>query len=98
MMDKSRQQFEEFIKFHMDDAEKNNKFETANNGLNYADRDIDLMWISWQESRENLEIELPKKCNASIGGDAKTKYYFNGINEGIAKCQDALTSNGVKIK
>ncbi len=28
-MDKSRQQFEEFIKFHMDDAEINNKFETA---------------------------------------------------------------------
>lgn len=26
-MDKSRQQFEEFIKFHMDDAEVNNKFE-----------------------------------------------------------------------
>ncbi|HDN2510140.1 TPA: hypothetical protein P1K35_000275 [Providencia rettgeri] len=60
-MDKSRQQFERFIKFHMNDAEIKNKFETANNGLNYADRDIDLMWISWQESRESLGIELPKK-------------------------------------
>ncbi len=45
-MDKSRQQFEEFIKFHMDDAEINNKLETANNGLNYADQYVDLMWIS----------------------------------------------------
>ncbi|HBK4773872.1 TPA: hypothetical protein RG718_000405 [Providencia rettgeri] len=53
-MDESRQQFEEFIKFHMDDAEINNKFETANNGLNYADQHVDLMWISWQASRESL--------------------------------------------
>ncbi|NBM04305.1 hypothetical protein [Proteus sp. G2671] len=56
-MDKSRQQFEEFIKFHMDDAEENNKFKTANNGLNYADCNVDLMWISWQESRDSLEKE-----------------------------------------
>ncbi len=56
-MDKSRQQFEESIKFHMDDAEINNKFETANNGLNYADQYVDLMWISWQASRESLEKE-----------------------------------------
>ncbi|MEX6283049.1 hypothetical protein AB6F89_15595 [Providencia hangzhouensis] len=53
-MDKSRQQFEEFIKFHMDDAEINNKFETANNVLNYADHHVDIMWISWQASRESL--------------------------------------------
>ncbi|HGN1299871.1 TPA: hypothetical protein ACKRMF_001221 [Proteus mirabilis] len=53
-MDKSRQQFEEFIKFHMDDAEINNKFETANNGLNYADQYVDLMWIAWEASRESL--------------------------------------------
>lgn len=53
-MDKSRQQFEEFIKFHMDDAEIKNKFQTANNGLNYADQYVDLMWISWQASRESL--------------------------------------------
>lgn len=97
-MDKSRQQFEEFIKFHMDDAEINNKFETANNGLNYVDQYVDLMWISWQESRKSLEIELPKKCNTSIGGDTKTKYYFNGINEGIDKCKQILINCGVGIK
>ncbi|MFG0742184.1 hypothetical protein [Providencia sp. PROV069] len=62
-MDKSRQQFEEFIKFHMDDAEKNNKFETANNGLNYAEPDINLMWISWQSSRESLINNLPESIN-----------------------------------
>ncbi|MCI9729425.1 hypothetical protein JNG78_17110 [Proteus mirabilis] len=62
-MDKSRQQFEEFIKFHMDDAEINNKFETANNGLNYADQHVDLMWISWEVSRESLINNLPESIN-----------------------------------
>ncbi|MEX6285528.1 hypothetical protein AB6F89_02875 [Providencia hangzhouensis] len=62
-MDKSRQQFEEFIKFHMDDAEINNKFETANNELNYADQYVDIMWISWQASRESLINSLPESIN-----------------------------------
>lgn len=64
-MDKSRQQFEDFIKFHMDDAEINNKFETANNGLNYADQHVDLMWISWQASRESLVNNLKPLVYAS---------------------------------
>ncbi|ENG4187139.1 hypothetical protein ABT230_003958, partial [Providencia rettgeri] len=55
----------EFIKFHMDDAEINNKFETANNGLNHANRDVDLMWISWQASRESLINNLPESINCS---------------------------------
>ncbi|MDR9741546.1 hypothetical protein [Proteus terrae] len=79
-MDKSRQQFEEFIKFHMDDAEIKNKFQTANNGLNYADQYVDLMWISWQASRESLinnlepvgyinpvaQLCIKRKLNAAI--------------------------------
>lgn len=64
-MDKSRQQFEEFIKFHMDDAEINNKFETANNGLNYADQHVDLMWIAWEASRESLVNSLKPLVYAS---------------------------------
>lgn len=64
-MDKSRQQFEEFIKFHIDDAEISNKLETANNGLNYADQYVDLMWIAWQESRESLINSLEPLVYAS---------------------------------
>ncbi len=86
-MDKSRQQFEEFIKFHMDDAEINNKFEAANNGLNYADHHVDLMWIAWQESRESLEVELPD-----------SKYGSEGYKGMIELFRNILTSNGVKIK
>lgn len=86
-MDKSRQKFEEFIKFHMDDAEINNKFETANNELNYAELDIDLMWIAWQASRESLEVELPE------GFGVHEVWCYTAVS-----VENALISNGVKIK
>lgn len=89
-MDKSRRQFEEFIKFHMDDAEINNKFETANNGLNYTDQYVDLMWISWQASRESLEVELPEPFIANE--NCETWCYDEDL------VNQALISNGVKIK
>lgn len=93
-MDESRQQFEEFIKFHMDDAEINNKFETANKGLNYADKYVDLMWISWQASREILEIELPDASDSDSG----CPNYHDGYNTAMGRTYDELISNGVKIK
>lgn len=80
-MDKSRQQFEEFIKFHMDDAEINNKFETANNGLNYADQYVDLMWITWQASRDSLINSLePVGYMESNGVDYINQHGFTHIN------------------
>lgn len=54
-MDISRQQFEEFIKFHAEPAELERELKKANNGINYLDPVIDLMWISWQESRNTLK-------------------------------------------
>ncbi|MBG3012252.1 hypothetical protein GHU01_04435 [Proteus mirabilis] len=81
-MDKSRQQFEEFIKFHMDDAEINNKFETANNGLNYADQYVDLMWISWQASRESLINNLePIGYIMESSFDNINEYGYTHLNE-----------------
>ncbi|HEK2026306.1 TPA: hypothetical protein SMS27_003709 [Proteus mirabilis] len=96
-MDKSRQQFEEFIKFHMDDEEINNKFETANNGLNYADQYVDLMWISWQASRESLKIELPVKI-PTLNYDTFDEGLGEGYNNAIDDFKQILISNGVKIK
>ena len=54
-MDITRQQFEENIKLHTEPAELERKLKKANNGLNYADRDVDLMWIGWQASRNAME-------------------------------------------
>ncbi|MEK8139941.1 hypothetical protein [Morganella morganii] len=67
-MDISRQQFERYIKLHTDPKELEKKLKTANNGLNYADRDVDLMWIGWKASRESLDIDrLKKERNEAIG-------------------------------
>ncbi|OAT34910.1 hypothetical protein [Proteus myxofaciens] len=86
-MNKTRQQFEEFIKFYMDDTEINNKFETANNGLNYADRDIDLMWITWQASRESLINNLePAAWMYPVFHDDKMQF-----------TTDAVTSENIDI-
>lgn len=96
-MDKSRQQFEEFIKFHMDDAEAKNKFETANNGLNYSYPYVDLMWITWQASRESLEVELPVKI-PTVNYETFEDGVGEGYNNAIDDFKQILISNGVKIK
>ncbi|EPG7686660.1 hypothetical protein JAG45_002225 [Providencia rettgeri] len=86
-MDKSRQQFEETIKQLSDPSEFESKLKRANNGLNYADQYVDLMWISWQASRESLEVELPEPFIAN-----ETWCYDEDL------VNQALISNGVKIK
>ncbi|EPL1176385.1 hypothetical protein K7419_003533 [Morganella morganii] len=54
-MDISRQQFEEYIKLHTAPEELEIKLKKVNNELNYADRDVDLMWIGWQASRDVMK-------------------------------------------
>lgn len=66
MMDISRQHFEQYIKLHTDPKELEQKLKTANNGLNYADRDIDLMWIGWQASRSALKPVGYLSATASV--------------------------------
>ncbi|MCO4179212.1 hypothetical protein LG195_03140 [Proteus terrae] len=102
-MDKSRQQFEEFIKFHMDDKETNNKFETANNGLNYADQYVDLMWISWQASRESAEPEIKHHQLRELVNTARdTAIKYQGcqcLRSALSTAiRHSLICNGVKIK
>ncbi|MDL9989517.1 hypothetical protein [Providencia rettgeri] len=86
-MDKSRQQFEETIKKLSDPSEFESKLKRANNGLNYADRYVDLMWISWQASRESLEVELPE------GFGVHEVWCYTAVS-----VENELISNGVKIK
>ncbi|MER1814600.1 hypothetical protein KC982_04380 [Proteus mirabilis] len=93
-MDKSRQQFEETIKSLSDPSEFESKLKRANNGLNYADQHVDLMWISWQASRESLEVELPEPSPEDSG----SPNFYDGYNTAISDIHDELISNGVKIK
>ncbi|HEM7508355.1 TPA: hypothetical protein U2J54_001339 [Providencia rettgeri] len=96
-MDKSRQKFEEEFKKRVE-LPTSDIFKINDDTGEYYYMTPRQAWYWWQASRESLEVELPKKCNTSIAGDTKTKYYFNGINEGIDKCKQILISNGGKIK
>ncbi|MEQ4731341.1 hypothetical protein ABN075_04770 [Providencia rettgeri] len=81
-MDKSRQQFEETIKQLSDPSEFESKLKRANNGLNYADQYVDLMWISWQASRESLINNLdPVGYMRLEGGNNIKEYGFTHIYE-----------------
>ncbi|EPY9204238.1 hypothetical protein ACXHVK_003850 [Morganella morganii] len=91
-MDISRQQFEQYIKLHTDPKELGQKLKTANSGLNYADRDVDLMWISWQASRERLTVELPLSLHVRA-----YDYYTDGYNSGVDYCEVILESAGIKV-
>lgn len=92
-MDISRQQFELFIKLHTDSAELERELKKANSGLNYADRDVDLMWIGWKASRESLEIQLPE-----ADADEGCPNYHSGYNAAMGDAYDAITNAGVKVK
>ncbi|MCU6235476.1 hypothetical protein KWH75_00160 [Morganella morganii] len=91
-MDISQQQFEEFIKFHAEPAELERELKKANNGLNYANRDVDLMWIGWQASRERLTVELPLSLHVRA-----YDYYTDGYNSGVDYCEVILESAGIKV-
>ncbi|MEM8420672.1 hypothetical protein Q4S30_07330 [Morganella morganii] len=91
-MDISRQQFEEFIKFHAEPAELERELKKANNGINYLNPVIDLMWISWQESRESLTVELPLSLHVRA-----YDYYTDGYNSGVDYCEVILESAGIKV-
>ncbi len=91
-MDISRQQFEQYIKSHSDPAELEQRLKKSNNGLNYANQDVDLMWIGWQASRESLTVELPLSLHVRA-----YDYYTDGYNSGVDYCEVVLESAGIKV-
>ncbi|MEY0670699.1 hypothetical protein AB7280_03200 [Providencia rettgeri] len=102
-MDKSRQQFEAEIKSLSDPSEFELKLKRANNGSNYADQYVDLMWISWQASRENDEPEIKHHQLRELVNTARdTAIRYQGCQclrsalTAAIRCN--LISNGVKIK
>lgn len=88
-MNKSRQQFESYIlnkpQAHIDPL-KMSRF-----GYYYYHVTREA-WEAWQASRESLEVELPQRKGISHNK------YESGYFDGIDKCEDVLTRNGVKIK
>ncbi|MEX5885615.1 hypothetical protein AB6F64_08045 [Providencia hangzhouensis] len=92
-MDKSRQQFEAFIKKETGFDLHRTKFPmTKREDQQYSCHQTNLAWLSWQASRESLEIEFPQRKGICHNE------YDTGYFDGIDKCEDILIRNGVKIK
>ncbi|HCT5881980.1 TPA: hypothetical protein OT211_001319 [Proteus mirabilis] len=102
-MDKSRQQFEETIKQLSDQSEFESKLKRANNGLNYADQYVDLMWIAWEASRESAEPEIKHHQLRELVNTARdTAIKYQGcqcLRSALSTAiRHSLICNGVKIK
>lgn len=81
-MDKSRQQFEEFI---------------SKGDYPWVKGIIPVMWMVWEASRESLEIELPSDVITDHDGMFDEGLAI-GYNNALEECKEILDSNGVKIK
>lgn len=92
-MDKSRQQFEEWLVRNHSDTCNNINFEINSKG-DYRYFSTRLAWEAWQASRESLEIELPEPSPEDSGSPT----FYDGYNTAISDIHDELISNGVKIK
>lgn len=87
-MDKSRQQFESFIKKETGfDLHRTIYPMTKREDQQYSSHQTNLAWLSWQASRESLEVELPEPFIAN----EIWCYDEDLVNQ-------ELISNGVKIK
>ncbi|EOG9640794.1 hypothetical protein NEX60_003094 [Proteus mirabilis] len=94
-MDKSRQQFEEWLVRNHSDTCNNINFEIDSKG-DYRYFGTRLAWEEWQASRESLEVELPDKYTLEYMQDDLSDSECD-----FFKCDDIkneLLSNGVKIK
>ncbi|MBS0857922.1 hypothetical protein [Providencia rettgeri] len=96
-MDKSRQQFEAFIKKETGFDLHRTKFPmTKREDQQYSSHQTNLAWLSWQASRESLEVELPDKYTLEYMQDDLSDSECD-----FFKCKDVenmLNTNGVKIK
>lgn len=87
-MDKSRQQFESFIKKETGfDLHRTNFPMTKREDQQYSSHQTNLAWLSWQASRESLEVELPD------GFGVHEVWCYTAVS-----VENALISSGVKIK
>ncbi|ELQ6218488.1 hypothetical protein R2301_003961 [Cronobacter dublinensis] len=83
-MDKSREQFDQWLK---------------QQGLKPVAWIKDEYWKVWKASRAAVEIELPNGVTAREALDAGyTCDYAAGMDDGIESCANACRAAGLKVK
>lgn len=61
-MDKLREEFEKWFKFHSDEEECTNLLQRNSAGTNYLHPHADLAWIAWQASLASIVVDVPEAC------------------------------------
>lgn len=72
----SREKFEAWVKFHLDDKFTEVPLYRGNGGLNYLDSQVDLAWIAWQAAETDMAVQLANaesKCRELASENAGLK-------------------------
>ena len=72
----SREKFEAWVKFHLDDKFTEVPLYRGNGGLNYLDSQVDLAWIAWQAAETDMAVQLANaesKCRGLAAENAGLK-------------------------
>ena len=77
----SREKFEAWVKFHLDDKFTEVPLYRGNGGLNYLDSQVDLAWIAWQAAETDMAVQLANaesKCRelAAENAHARERHVF----------------------
>lgn len=98
-MDESRKQFEEWVKFHLDDKYSEVPLYKNKGGANYLDSQVDLAWIAWQASREEIELKAPESISTREALDAGySGDYAAGRDGGMDDWERIIRAAGIKVK
>ena len=92
----SREKFEAWVKFHLDDKFTEVPLYRGNGGLNYLDSQVDLAWIAWQAAEADMAVQFANaesKCrelaaeNAGLKAtcDDRRTFIMNGVQLGYIK-------------
>ncbi|EPL4123830.1 hypothetical protein MWS69_002645 [Citrobacter amalonaticus] len=85
-MDESRKQFENIIRGKCWSVQK------TDNG-DYLHERVQLMWMSWRESRAAIEIKLPPKQELS-----PYEHYMPKFTMDADSVESAIRAAGIKVK
>lgn len=86
----SREQFEEWAKTTNSDL---GKYKTGINKGDYKNPVMRKMWLAWQASRNEVQIDLPKEM-----GEYQTAMEGDGWNLMRRHAVKAIESVGLKVK
>ncbi len=102
-MDESRKQFEQWVKFHLDDKYSEVPLYKNKGGANYLDSNVDLAWIAWQTSRAAIELDIDwPEANDDTWMEGEDGAYARGHEDGkdkvVIAVREAIRAAGIKVK